>query len=793
MKPKSIIIISVVGVICIAILTGVSFLKPINEPPEEKQNNSSKKTELSLNEKIQATENLSTDYLNPYRITGVSELWDKGYTGSGIKIAVIDSGIDKNHPDLKGKIIKEKDFVIGPEFIYEGDIKKGEIDTYNLTLIEASNFLVKLHCLECCNPENPNSLELKIMSTDNKTICFADNPMCNQKYQYECKINETINNNLTIKIKGKSISQEYESVGYLMEIYFESTYDYYGHGTYSAGICAGSGKLSNGTYKGIAPGALLLNARAFTNRNNVKKSYVVEAIKWAIENNADIINLNIGFDPQPNCEEDQISEIIKTAINKGIIVVAAGGDEKSFGTITSPGCLDEVITVGTAYVDGFVVPFGSSKGPTAEGYIKPDIVAPGFDIPSTAPGGEYSEGIGTSVSSSYVSGAVALLLQAYIKYHGKKPEPILIKSILQASAWEPKEYCPNENGAGFINLSKAYRLMDNCSMVIPASIEFGYVYPNETITKMITIQNNKNSSTSIIIGTDLFNCCINQYPNGNITSWIQLPTTVTLLPGEQKNLTVNITVPFNQSSGIYTGRISIESSDGCLNGYLSISVNVVKNTFTNEASILSGEINKNDNIFYTINITPDTKQLNVTLDWSNTKNLPFILLCLKNKCIPSNFGKPQTIILENPDPEIYRLWIGGSNAKDNYTLTILTANVTMLNLTKFEVVDKATRLKKIIKGNDISFITNVINYHMFNLTGNCGVEIEYKEDYGYKYIISWMWSGNIPAKKSAIMKNNINTSAWGAGVYRAVLVCNFKDEYSKNEENIIKTLNFEVR
>jgi len=43
MKPKSIIIISVVGVICIAILTGVSFLKPINEPPEEKQNNSSKK------------------------------------------------------------------------------------------------------------------------------------------------------------------------------------------------------------------------------------------------------------------------------------------------------------------------------------------------------------------------------------------------------------------------------------------------------------------------------------------------------------------------------------------------------------------------------------------------------------------------------------------------------------------------------------------------------------------------------------------------------------------------------
>lgn len=796
MKPKSIIIISAVGVICIAIIIGFSFLKPMNDSFEEKQNNISKKTKSSLNEKIQSTENLSANYSNPHLITSVSELWDKGYHGSGIKIAVIDSGIDENHPDLKGKIIKEKDFVTGPEFVYEGNIEENKVDTYSLDLIEAANFSVKIYCPDCCNYEYPNSLELKITSAGNNAVCFTDKPACDQEYQYECKINETINDNLTIEIKGKSISQEYESVDYRREIYFESPYDYYGHGTYSAGISSGAGKLSNGTYKGTAPDTLLLNARAFTNRDNVQKSYVIEAVKWAIENDVDIINLNIGFEPLTNCEDDPLSGIIKTAIDKGIIVVAAGGDEKSFGTITSPGCLDDVITIGTAYVDGFVVPFGSSRGPTAEGGIKPDIVALGFDIPSTMSGGGYSGGVGTSVSTSYVSGAIALLLQAYKENNnGKKPEHMLIKSVLMNSAWEPKTYYPNENGAGFINLSKAYTLItNNCPIIVPGSIEFGYVHPGETVTKTITIINNKNSTVNVTFGRETFDCNVNQYPEGSITRWMDFPSKASILPYENKTLSVNITIPFNHRAGTYLGKISIESSDGCLQSNLPISVVVPQKVSrtdckNNLCSILKGGINKGDNVFYTLNVN-SVEQVNVTLDWQNSENFPFILLCSKEECVSSDFDKPLGIIMETPEDGLYTIWIN-SPVKDKYTLAISIGNA-KINVTKFEVIDKITGLKRIIKGNNASFSTKVINYNKVNITGSCAVKIKFKEYLYNKYITSWVWSGNIIAEKSAVMRNNIKTLEWNGGMYSAILVCKFTDENSNDAGNVIKTLNFEV-
>ncbi len=797
MKPKSIIIISAVGVICIAIFIGVFFLKPIDESLEEKQNNSSKKTKSSMNEKIQSTENLSANYSNLHLITGVSELLDKGYSGSGINIAVIDSGIDENHPDLKGKIIKEKDFVVGPEFVYEGTIKENKVDTYNLDLIEATNFSVGIYCSDCCNQEYPNSLELKITSSDNNTVCFTDEPSCDQEYQYECRINETINDDLTIEIKGKSISQEYESVGYLREIYFESTYDYYGHGTYSAGISSGTGKFSNGTYKGTAPDALLLDARTFTNRDNVQKSYVVEAVKWVVENDVDIINLNIGFESLTNCEDDPLSGIIKTAIDKGIIVVAAGGDEKSFGTITSPGCLDEVITVGTAYIDGFVVPFGSSRGPTAEGCIKPDVVAPGFDIPSTMSGGWYSGGMfGTSVSTSYVSGAIALLLQAYKETHnGKKPEQKIVKSALMNSAWEPKKYCPYENGAGFINISKAYNLMNDCQIVIPGSIEFGYVYPGETISKTITIINNKNSTVNVTLGKETFDCNINKYPEGNITRWMKLPSKVSISPNENKTLPVNITIPFNQNAGTYIGRILIESSDECLSGYLPVLVVIPQKLSRTERQsevypVLNGEINEKDNVFYTINVSSDIEQLNVTLDWSVSENFPSVSLCSKDKCIYSNFNKPQNILLENPEEGIYMTGIS-SYVKDKYMLTFSTG-ISNINATNFKVIDNITGMKDIAKGNDASFSIKVINYNKFNITGSCDVDLEFKENYGYNYITSWTWSGNIIAEKSAVMRNNIETSELNAGTYHSTLMCNFMDENDNNIGNVIKKLCFEV-
>ena len=51
------------------------------------------------------------EYISPARLIGADRLWEKGIDGRGVKVAVIDSGIDKNHPDLVGKVVAEKNFL----------------------------------------------------------------------------------------------------------------------------------------------------------------------------------------------------------------------------------------------------------------------------------------------------------------------------------------------------------------------------------------------------------------------------------------------------------------------------------------------------------------------------------------------------------------------------------------------------------------------------------------------------------------------------------------------------------
>ena len=126
--------------------------------------------------------------LSPSQIINADKLWEKGIDGRGVTVAVLDSGIDKNHPDLIGKVIAEKNFL-----------------------------------------------------TDEVT---AD--------------------------------------------------DLLGHGTMVAGIIAGSGNASDGKYKGIAPGAKLLNVKVIDSKGDGKVSDIIAGIEWAIYNGADVLSLSLG-------------------------------------------------------------------------------------------------------------------------------------------------------------------------------------------------------------------------------------------------------------------------------------------------------------------------------------------------------------------------------------------------------------------------------------------------------------------------------------------------------------------
>ncbi len=135
-------------------------------------------------------------------------------------------------------------------------------------------------------------------------------------------------------------------------------------------------------------------------------------------------------------------------VDSGVVVVAAAGNlgYQSFETqsgsyegytafsITDPGNADGVITVGATHryrPHTYGVSFFSSRGPTGDGRLKPDLVAPGERIESCLPDGEWGELDGTSMAAPHVSGAAAMLLARYAELIG---QPRSIKRILCESA-----------------------------------------------------------------------------------------------------------------------------------------------------------------------------------------------------------------------------------------------------------------------------------------------------------------------------------------------------------------------
>jgi len=213
--------------------------------------------------------------------------------------------------------------------------------------------------------------------------------------------------------------------------------DSYGHGTFIAGIIAGNGAASNGTWKGIAPQANLLSVKIAGASGAADVSNVLAGIQWVVSfkstYNIKVLNLSLGTNSTQTYRSDPMNYAVEKAWDAGIVVVVAASNlGPAAGTISKPGDDPWVITVGAIDDQGTVgvgddtIPNFSARGPTAaDGLDKPDLVAPGAHIVSLrAPGsaldtqftnyidGAYHKGNGTSMSTGVVSGTVALMLQA---------------------------------------------------------------------------------------------------------------------------------------------------------------------------------------------------------------------------------------------------------------------------------------------------------------------------------------------------------------------------------------------
>ncbi|GGE19017.1 serine protease AprX [Marinithermofilum abyssi] len=251
-------------------------------------------------------------------------------------------------------------------------------------------------------------------------------------------------------------------------------YDDNGHGTHVAGACAGNGFSSKGKYKGTAPNAKLVGIKVLNKSGSGNLSDVIAGVQWCIDNKDKygirVINLSLGSRTGTSYKDDPVAQIVEQAWKAGITVVAAAGNEgPESNTISSPGIHPQIITVGASdnknsvdRNDDEIAPF-SSRGPTADGVVKPDLLAPGTNItslrvihsyidkmsPHSRVNQYYTVLSGTSMATPIVAGIVALLLT-------KNPNwtPDQVKQALISTA-EDLGLPPNTQGSGHVQANLA--------------------------------------------------------------------------------------------------------------------------------------------------------------------------------------------------------------------------------------------------------------------------------------------------------------------------------------------------
>jgi len=209
-----------------------------------------------------------------------------------------------------------------------------------------------------------------------------------------------------------------------------------GHGTHVASIAGNADYDVYGKVYGVAPNASLVGIKAFDAEGKATYADVIRGIEWALQVkdqiNLRVLNMSFSGPARSYYWEDPLNQAVMKAWQAGIVVVASAGNSGPDPmTIGVPGNVPYIITVG-AMTDNFTesdpnddkLATFSAAGPTFEGFVKPEIVAPGGHLsglmaydsqivqehPEFHDGGRYFEMSGTSQAAGVVSGVVALML-----------------------------------------------------------------------------------------------------------------------------------------------------------------------------------------------------------------------------------------------------------------------------------------------------------------------------------------------------------------------------------------------
>jgi len=176
-------------------------------------------------------------------------------------------------------------------------------------------------------------------------------------------------------------------------------YDDHGHGTFVAGVIAGTIGGRKGSL-GAAPDTEIYSVKVIGAGGRGSVRNIVRGVQWAIDNDVQIICMSLSI----TYDNPALRAAMEEAYGRGILLVAAAGN--TGGRVTFPARYETVIAVGSVDREDQLAK-NSATGPEVE------VVAPGVRIISTVPGGSYAVRSGTSYTAGYATGAIALLISAH--------------------------------------------------------------------------------------------------------------------------------------------------------------------------------------------------------------------------------------------------------------------------------------------------------------------------------------------------------------------------------------------
>lgn len=411
----------------------------------------------------------------------------KNKKGTKIIVGVVDSGLDIDHEDLKGKIWTNKKEIAGNNKDDDGNGYIDDIHGWNF-LGEATNENLELTRIVKKGSSAPNYTEAKAALDEKKAemmqykpqmdmiskadkavkeylkkdvytlddlnkITTTDNPSLVQSKKIMTSVASQMGPNFQDDLKGQ-LDYVYGQLNYNLNVEFSGrktgdnpdTMDmkFYGngnvkgpdvvdalHGTHVAGIIAqirGNGLGGDGV---VANNVEIMAVRAVPNGDEYDKDIAL-GIRYAVDNGAKVINGSFGKDFSTH--KEWVWDAIKYAESKDVLIVfAAGNDAKnldkeaSFPTDTNNGTsvADNVLTIGALNYE-----YGSKLVADFSNYGQKnvDIFAPGVKIWATIPNNKYVFENGTSMASPNAAGVAALVRSYYPKLTASQVKHIIMDS-----------------------------------------------------------------------------------------------------------------------------------------------------------------------------------------------------------------------------------------------------------------------------------------------------------------------------------------------------------------------------